>query len=151
LITAKSTAASGGIDTAALSRDVAGVSLAERTTTRVEAPVAGGAARRTVGKGQSRASARTIEEIQMVFDRNKGRIYSIYNRALRKNPALEGKMVLRLTIAPSGKVVKVVLVSSELNDPELERKVLARIRMFDFGARDVSEVTITYPIDFLPA
>ena len=58
-------------------------------------------------------------------------------------------MVLRLTILLSGKVVKVVLVSSELNDPELERK--ARIRMFDFGACDVSEVTITYPIDFLPA
>ncbi len=151
MITAKATAASGGINTATLSRDVAGVTLAERTTTKVQAPVGHATAQRTVGRAGSRASARTIEEIQMVFDRNKGKIYSIYNRALRKDPTLEGKMVLRLTIAPSGKVVKVQLVSSELKAPELEKKVLARIRMFDFGARDVSEVTITYPIDFLPA
>jgi hypothetical protein len=38
-----------------------------------------------------------------------------------------------------------------LHDPVLGRKIAQRVKMFDFGARDVSEVTITYPIDFLPA
>ena len=87
----------------------------------------------------------------MIFDRNKGSIYSVYNRALRKNPALQGKVVLRLTIAPSGKVTRCDVVSSELGDPALTGKITARVKRFNFGAKDVNEVTITYPIDFLPA
>ena len=87
----------------------------------------------------------------MVFDRNKGSIYSVYNRALRSNPALQGKVVLKLTIAPSGKVTHCSIVSSELADAELGKQISSRVKRFDFGAKDVAEVTITYPIDFLPA
>jgi TonB family protein len=87
----------------------------------------------------------------MVFDRNKGSIYSVYNRALRKDPTLQGKVVLKLTIAPSGKVTHCSLVSSELDDAALGSKITSRVKRFDFGAKEVAEVTITYPIDFLPA
>jgi hypothetical protein len=87
----------------------------------------------------------------MIFDRNKGSIYSVYNRALRKDPSLKGKIVLRLTIAPSGKVTRCDLVSSELADPALGKKIASRVKLFDFGDKDVTEITITYPIDFLPA
>ena len=106
--------------------------------------------RRDPGWG-TRAAGRSIEEIQMVFDRNKGAIYSVYNRALRQDPALQGKIVLRLTIAPSGKVTRCDVVSSELHDVALEKKISQRIKLFDFGSKDVSQVTINYPIDFLPA
>ena len=71
--------------------------------------------------------------------------------ALRTDPTLEGKVVLTLTIAPSGSVTDVSIVSSELSAPELEAKLLRRIRMFDFGAKDVSVTTTTKPIDFFPA
>jgi hypothetical protein len=42
-------------------------------------------------------------------------------------------------------------VSSELRSQELERKLLARIRQFDFGAKDVDFMTVTWPVDFLPS
>ena len=87
----------------------------------------------------------------MIFDRNKGSIYSVYNRALRKDPTLQGKVVLKLTIAPSGKVTRCSIVSSELGDAGLGSKITSRVKLFSFGAKDVNEVTITYPIDFLPA
>ena len=93
----------------------------------------------------------TSFEIQIVFDQNKSAIYSLYNRALRKDPTLQGKLVLRLTIAPSGKITDIELVSSELGDAALERKLVQRIKMFNFGAKQVDAVTLTYPIDFLPA
>jgi TonB family protein len=64
---------------------------------------------------------------------------------------LEGKLVLRLTIAPSGEVTFCEIVSSELENPELERKLVQRIRMFRFEARDVEAITTTKPIDFFPA
>jgi TonB family protein len=149
LITSKVGAGSQGINTAAMSRDTGSTRLAARTATQVKSTIAKTSA---VGKRKnSKTASRSIEEIQVVFDRNKGAIYSLYNRALRKDPTLQGKMVLRLTIAPSGKITKIELVSSELGDPALERKLVQRIKMFNFGAKQVDAVTLTYPIDFLPA
>ena len=42
------------------------------------------------------------------------------------------------------------MVSSELKNPALEEKLVARIRQFDFGAKDVDVMDTTYPFDFLP-
>ena len=72
-------------------------------------------------------------------------------RALRQNPALQGKVVVELTIAPSGVVTAVRIVSSDLKDPEFEAELIARIRLFRFKAKDVAPLTTTKPIDFFPA
>ena len=86
-----------------------------------------------------------------MFDRNKAALYAIYSRALRETPELQGKFVVQLTITPAGEVVECHVVSSELADPDLERKLVARIRMFRFEARDVEAMTATKPIEFFPA
>ena len=83
-----------------------------------------------------------------MFDKNKGAIFALYNRALRNDPSLEGKLVLRLTIAPNGSVTFCEVVSSELNDVELERKLVQRVKLFRFEAKDVEPITTTKPIDF---
>jgi len=152
MITSKAGTASGGINTAAMSRNTGGTGIAGRNTTKVASPVAGigdpgGASRR----GTSGKASRSREEIELVFDRNKGAIFALYNRALRKDPSLEGKLVLRLTIAPNGQVTMCEVVSSELNDAELERKLVQRVKLFRFEARDVEAITTTKPIDFFPA
>jgi TonB family protein len=153
VLSAGTTTASDGIHTARLSRNTGGGELSARSTAQIQSPGGNAAATASIGgRGRGeRTAGRSIEEIQMVFDRNKGAIYSVYNRALRKDPTLQGKLVLQLTIAPSGKVTACNVVSSELQDPALDRKIGARVKLFDFGARDVETVTITYPIDFLPA
>jgi TonB family protein len=154
LITSRVGTASGGINTATLSRNTGGAGLTGRTTTQVESPVAeigdGGVAAQASGGDDGRAS-RSREEIERVFDRNKGAIYALYNRALRENPALEGKVVLRLTISPDGVVTACEIVSSELGDPDLEQKLVQRVLLFQFEARDVDTITTTKPIDFFPA
>ena len=101
--------------------------------------------------GSGGKASRSREEIEIVFDRNKSAIYSLYSRALREQPELQGKVVVQLTIAPSGEVTDVRILSTELNDAELERKLVARIRMFRFEARDVEAMTTTKPIEFFPA
>jgi len=153
LITSRVGTASGGINTAALSRNTGGNGLSSRAVTQVESPVesleaAGGAAQRS---GDSNKASRSREEIERVFDANKGRIFTLYNRALRENPALQGKVVLRLTIAPDGRVTFCEVVSSELNDPELEKGLVQRVLQFQFETRDVESITTTKPIDFFPA
>ena len=157
LITSNVGAASGGINTAALSRNTGGTGLSGRATTQVDAPVAAGGAGNGAGNaavqrsGSSNRGSRSREEIEMVFDRNKGAIYALYNRALRKDPTLEGKLVLKLTISPQGVVTFCEVESSDLNDPELERKLVQRVKLFRFDAKDVEAITTTKPIDFFPA
>lgn len=153
MITSKVGTASSGINTADMSRNTGGSGLAGRSTTAIESPVAsvgqvGGGARRT---GSSGRASRSREEIELVFDKNKGAIFALYNRALRVNPLLEGKLVLRLTIAPNGQVTACEIVSSELDDAELERKLVQRVLLFRFDDRDVEPITTTKPIDFFPA
>lgn len=152
LVTTSAQSASGGINTASLSRDTAGVGLQGRGTSEVTG-VIGGAdfadADKPLQPGY--AGGRTDEEIQIIFDRSKGALYRYYQRARRSDPTLEGKLVLQLTIEPSGLVSEVSIVSSELEDEALERRIVGRVKTFNFGAKDVPRITINYPIDFIPA
>jgi TonB family protein len=157
LITSQVAAAgSGGINTASLSQGFGGAkgALGGHTTTQGIGSFADqinrGRAEAT-RSGTSGKAARSREEIEMVFDRNKAAIYALYNRALRDSPQLQGKVVVELTIAPTGEVSACRVVSSELNDADLERKLVARIKMFVFESRDVESITTTKPIDFFPA
>lgn len=151
LISSRAGTGSGGISTSGMSRNTGGGGLSDRDTTRVSAPVAGmGAGGPEVRSGGSLPS-RSREEIELVFDQNKGAIYALYNRALRRDAMLQGKLVLKLTIEPSGTVSFCEVVSSELNDAELERKLVQRVKMFRFKEKDVAPVTTTKPIDFFPA
>lgn len=154
LITSNAAGGSGGINTARLSRDTGGGGLAGRATTLVEGTVGGGGGGGSGGSlrpGGSGKAGRSLEEIKLVFDRNKGAIYTIYNRALREDSSLQGKVVVKLTIAPSGSVLNCQIVSSELRSPDLERKLAARISQFDFGPKNVDTMVVTWPVDFLPS
>jgi TonB family protein len=177
MITSNATTGSGGINTAGYSTNTGGGGLAGRATTMVEGVIGGGGgggpggggargrgdgtgsgiggggggAGGTSTKGGGGKASRAIEDVRLVFERNKGSIYAIYNRALREEPSLQGKVVLKLTIAPSGAVTDLRIVSSELKQPDVESKLLSRIRTFDFGAKDVNEMVVNYPLDFLPS
>jgi len=155
LITSNLTGGTSGINTAALSAgfgggpgSLHGHSTMQGVQSFADGMKKGAEARRT---GSSGKASRSREEIEMVFDRNKAAIYALYNRALRDNPQLQGKVVVQLTIAPTGEVTDCKVLSSELKDEELERKLVARIKMFRFEDRDVELITTTKPIDFFPA
>jgi TonB family protein len=154
LITSKVGTSSGGINTAALSRGYGGGagSLTGHSITQVTSSTLAAQGTNKVERaaGSGKAS-RSEEEIALIFDRNKGAIYALYTRALRDKPDLQGKLVLELTIASDGSVTRCEVVSSELNDPELERKLVARVKLFRFEAKDVGTITVTKPIDFFPA
>lgn len=95
---------------------------------------------------------RTDEEIQIVFDRYKATLYRIYNKELRKDPTLRGKILLRLAIEENGAVSFCEVESTDLASADLVSKIVARIKRFNFGYKEgVEKLTILYPIDFLPA
>src|SRR6187401_3141401 len=156
LITSQAGKASGGINTSNMgSRGFGGGAgaIGTHTSTQVSHgsgldPNAGGKVQRT---GASGKGSRAREEVEIVFDRNKGALYALYGRALRETPELAGKVVLEFTIAPSGEITMCRVVSSELKDPELEKKIVARVRLIRFKAADVEPLTVSKPIDFFPA
>jgi periplasmic protein TonB len=155
MITSKVGAGSGGITSANSSRGfgTGAGSLTGHDTTAVTSSIArsGIDSRGPTRTGSSGKAARSREEIELVFDRNKGAIYGLYNRALRERAELQGKLVLEFTIAPTGEITMCRVVSSELNDPDLESKIVARVKLFHFDAKDVESITTTKPIDFFPS
>jgi len=152
IISSKVGGTSGGINAPTSSGLAAGSgSLRGIYTTQVKDPNMGASGQGATRAGGSGKASRSADEIALVFTRNKGAIDAMYARALRDNPALQGKVVLELTISPSGDITAAHIVSSDLGDKEFESKLLARIRMFKFDAKDVATLTATKPIDFFPA
>ncbi len=158
MITSGAKSGSGGINTAAMSRDTGGVALSGRENTKVKSGLAESIKKGGTGSGTATAgnsdgaggAARSEEEIRKIMEQHKGAIYSIYNRALRQNPALQGKMVVKLVIDPGGRIVEASLVSSELGDAALESKILQRIKLITFPASNVARTTLNQTFDFLP-
>ena len=91
-----------------------------------------------------------IEGIMQVFERGGPDPTNIGNPGEFTVGEL-AKLVLRLTIAPNGEVTLCEIVSSELGDPALEQRLVQRVKLFRFEARDVEAITTTKPIDFFPA
>ncbi len=156
LLTATAGQSSGGIKTDTLNRNLKTSELAQRKTTKVESKIESDEklAKATTAKkksGSGGAGKRSADEIERVFQKNKGSIFNLYNRALRKNPSLSGQVVVELTISPAGQVIAVKILSSELGDKKLERKLTLRIKKFKFAKSNVAEITVTYPIEFLPS
>jgi len=154
LVTSQVAGTSAGINTASLSRNVggAGQGMEGVEFSRVESAIGSDFFGEERPLSDGPGPSRTDEEIQIVFDRYKAALYRIYNRELRKIPTLQGKLVLKLTIEPDGKVSKCSMESSDMDAPALEAKIVERVKKFNFGPKEsVPAVTILYPIDFLPA
>lgn len=153
ILTSQASSGSGGIRTSSLSRSVGGTGnkISAVAFSRVESDIGTAMADdRPLSSGPG--PSRTDEEIQIVFDRYKAALYRIYNRELRVNPTLQGKVVLRITIEPDGSVSMAKVETTDMNAKQMLAKIVERVKRFNFGPKDgVPKITILYPIDFLPA
>ncbi len=155
IVTSAAKSGSGGINTASLSRNMGGggSGVTGVAFSRVDSAIgtdATAGADRPLSDGPG--PSRTDEEIQIVFDRYKATLYRIYNKELRKDPTLQGKLVLRITIEPDGRVSLARAESTDLASEKLVADIVGRVKRFNFGPKEgVPKVTVLYPIDFLPA
>src|SRR5690554_2448661 len=89
------------------------VALAEQTVQAVSAPQEVAVAPSAPAKPSVGERARS--NIRQVFDTQKSVLYALYQRELRQDPTLEGKVTLELVIEPDGSVSACQVVSSELD------------------------------------
>lgn len=151
LVTNASVGSAVGVDDVQLARTGEQAVLEGRTTTQIEEPVVAGTGSKSGKAAGTKLAKRSDEEIRRTFEANKSALYTLYQRALRSNPTLQGTVLVEITIAASGVVSDCKILSSELQDPELERRLLARIKLINFGAKDVPEGVYTYTLGFLPS
>jgi len=124
------------------------VALAEQSMQTVSAPREVAVAPATPARPS--VGERAMSNIRQVFDTQKSVLYALYQRELRQDPTLEGKVTLELVIEPDGSVSACQVVSSELGNPALEQRIAMRVQMFNFGADNVETRKVRFPIDFLP-
>ncbi len=89
------------------------------------------------GGGGSVAGARDVNEVSAIVYSHSQAIQYCYERELKRNPELKGKVVVRFTILPNGTVTNATILSSTLDNENVERCILSRVsRWDDFGAID---------------
>ena len=152
VLTANVTRGSGGIAGGVAHQSVLGeAGLPDREGSRPGGSNAGSEAARGQRSSGPPGMVRSQEEIQELLDRNKGAMYTLYNRELRENASLQGKLVMSITIAPAGNVTRCVIFSSELGSVSLEQQLVALIKRIDFDSRPgAAVVTTKIPIEFFP-
>lgn len=159
ILTAGASAGSGGVNEGQYTASVSQTRLTDQERQQIKQTLLtkelgenAQSGKTSSSKGRSKSgNIRAEEDVTIVFDQNKSKLYSLYSRARRKNPGLKGKIVFEITISSSGTVTNISIQSSELNDPALEKSLLSRIKMFNFGVTTTETLTVTYPIEFLPS
>ncbi len=124
------------------------VALADVTTSSANATQSGIPVPEQESTGPTQK--RKMESIRQVLDKNKGAFYTIYRRALRKDPALEGKVTMLIVVEGDGSVSSCKILSSELENSELEAKLIARVKLISFGKDLVTQTRLNYSFNFLP-
>ena len=72
-----------------------------------------------------------------------------YERSLKTNPVLEGKLQIALTIAPDGRVSDAHVAQTTLDDGELPACILGVIRKLRFGPDPAGESrSVLLPFQF---
>ncbi len=96
---------------------------------------------------QEALGSRTEQSVRDVMLGNQGRLTYIYNKHLKRDPNLSGKMVVEVVIAASGQA-EVLLISSSMNNSDFEREILDFIGRWEYDAIESGSVTVTYPLFF---
>ena len=100
------------------------------------------------GRGQ-RSTNRSPQEIQRVILGHIKAIQYCYERELKRNPELKGKVTVRITVHPDGHVSEVTILNSTLNNERVERCIRSRIANWkDFKPIEPSEGTVTFRQSF---
>ncbi len=90
------------------------------------------------------------QEVAKVVNRRIGAIKGCYERALRRDPNLEGKITVRFTIAGSGKVSSARTTTNELS-PDVGNCIISAFKRFRFPQPDGGSLTVEYPFMFTPS
>ncbi len=109
-------------------------SLSGRGTDDVSGGKIKGSGTGAAGNGKGDASGQTRDDVKRIMAQNAGRLQSAFKRALDDDPTMQGAFNVHLKVAPDGHVISASIVSSDLNNGELEGKLIAMVKGFQFSS-----------------
>jgi TonB family protein len=87
--------------------------------------------------------------IKKHINRQKGSIIYCYKKAVQSQQDLEGKVIVRFTISPTGKVMRPGIKKSTLGSSSVESCIVSRLRRWRFPApKNGGAVAVSYPFLF---
>lgn len=87
--------------------------------------------------------------IKRIIQRARAQFRQVYERALKRDPTLSGKVVIKLVIGPDGAVKEATISESTLKDARLEKELLRVLSRLKFPASPGGEdVSVSYPFVF---
>lgn len=102
--------------------------------------------------GQARAAGEVTVQgsldkavIRRVIQQHLNEVKNCYEAALEKNASLAGRMMVRFTIEPDGKVGESSVPESSLNSPAAESCIRDAVRTWIFPRPQSGKVVVTYP------
>lgn len=96
-------------------------------------------------------SKRDNSAINKVVAANKVSIRMCYEKYLREDPNLAGKITVRFTVLASGAVSQIRILENTTGSKSLEREIIMRVKMWRFEPVPEGDATVTYPFVFTPA
>ncbi|MGA1868893.1 MAG: AgmX/PglI C-terminal domain-containing protein [bacterium] len=100
--------------------------------------------------GPSIDKSRSEEVILQVVSSYKSSIAYCYQRELKNNPTLKGRITVKFSIGTADQVLSAEIYSSELNNPNLEACLIDMILRWRFPAGAQAVTTVIYPFIFFP-
>lgn len=99
--------------------------------------------------GEYTGKFRNSKDVVRIVQSHRRALQDCYKQELKTNPKLYGKIEVRFSIDPEGKVVDASIVSSSLRSPRMEACIIHRIKNWrDFGYSDPAEGNVTYKQSF---
>ncbi len=90
------------------------------------------------------AGSRSAESILRVIRQHIGGFRYSYEKALKENPNIGGKISLKFTISPSGDITSIEIVSSSTGVVALDDDIKDKARRMKFDNIERGNVTVTY-------
>ena len=94
------------------------------------------------------AGSRPPESIRRVIRANIGGFRLTYEKYLKQNPNIGGKISLKFTISPSGDILSISVASSNTGNSELDDEIKDKARCMKFDPIEKGNVTVTYAFTF---
>ena len=83
--------------------------------------------------------------IAAVIRRRIGAVKGCYDLALKRNPDIKGKVVVKFTIGETGAVVDISIEDNSTGDNGVANCISQRVRNFRFPKPKNGKVTVAYP------
>jgi len=133
---------SGGIDDLVV--DVSGVEkveLEKKGQVNISKP-------RDLRGSQAARGYRNSESVMRVINSQQGRMMYVYNKYLRSDPNLRGKLSLDITIEANGRISEVKILQSTFPNQDFVRDLIGIVKRLKFEPIPEGSITVNLPLIF---